>query len=393
MKTKWEKVKIIDVGDIVNDSVNEFSGTRRYLTTGSLEIDQITNTVEVTYADKPSRANLNIKTNDVILARMKGTNKVLVVGNEESNLIVSTGFLVLRPNKELDSRYLSYYLLSSTFQKRKDKLCTGATQKAINNTRFGQLEIPLPPLEVQKKITEVLDRADAIKSKRLEAIDKLDELVQGVFLDMFGDPKKNQKEWKPKKLGSICNVRSSRRIFRKELVESGVPFYRGQEIKDLSHGKKIDTNLFITTDRYNQILSEDDVPKVGDFLLPSITPDGDIWIVNTKEPFYFKDGRVLWIENNNSEIESPYLKYFLKLLFNAKYEKIASGSTFKELKIFALEDIDILIPPKTLQVKFKKILEDLTINKNKSERISKMENNLLNSLMQRAFKGELEFSN
>jgi type I restriction enzyme S subunit len=74
--------------------------------------------------------------------------------------------------------------------------------------------------------------------------------------------------------------------------------------------------------------------------------------VNTDDPFYFKDARVLWIKVDQSHINSTYLKHYLKLLFSKNYSKIASGTTFAELKIFALKSLDIQLPPMHLQLQF-----------------------------------------
>ncbi len=294
---------------------------------------------------------------------------------------------VLTAREGLDLRYLKYYLNHSDL----NSFIAGTTRGKLNRTNLDRIEIPLPPLPIQKKIADVLDKADEIRRKRQKAINKLDKLVQSVFLDMFGDPVRNEKGWKVKKLGDICNIRSSRRIFKSELKDSGVPFYRGQEVKELSYGNRVKNELYISEKRYEEILSEDYGPKKGDLLLPSITPDGEIWIVDTDEPFYFKDGRVLWIENDHINISSFYLKFFLKSLFKSDYNKIASGTTFKELKIFILKSIDILIPNKKVQNDFEAIVERITNNIEKTDRLSEETDNLFNSLMQKAFRGELQF--
>lgn len=163
---------------------------------------------------------------------------------------------------------------------------------------------------------------------------------------------KNSKGWKKEKLGNISFVGSSKRVFVDELVEEGVPFYRGTEIGALSIGENIEPSLFITREHYESLKQSTGVPEIGDLLMPSICPDGKIWCVNTKNPFYFKDGRVLWIHLKSAEVNSIYLKYMLKEKFLRDYNRIASGTTFAELKIFELKKLDIIIPSIELQNQF-----------------------------------------
>lgn len=97
------------------------------------------------------------------------------------------------------------------------------------------------------------------------------------------------------RLGNLGDVQSSKRVFVSEFVDDGIPFYRGTEVGALSTGKKIVPKYHITDEHYYDLINHTGKPIVGDLLMPSICPDGRIWLVDTDEPFYFKDGRVLWI--------------------------------------------------------------------------------------------------
>src|SRR5262249_4122814 len=177
---------------------------------------------------------------------------------------------------------------------------------------------------------DILDKADELRVKRRAALKKLDDLTQSIFLDMFGDPVTNPKGWKLGRLGEICEVGSSKRVFVEELVTSGVPFYRGTEVGLLGEGLAVKLGLFITKEHFERLRAQSGIPKVGDLLLPSICPDGRIYLVNDDKPFYFKDARVLWIRVDGARINGVFLKHYLKHLFIASYSKIASGTTFAE---------------------------------------------------------------
>ncbi|MCM8782504.1 MAG: restriction endonuclease subunit S, partial [Candidatus Omnitrophica bacterium] len=143
----YPKFSLLDLCENRTSGISEFAGEKKYLSTGNLDLDKIIETETITYNDRPSRANRELKINDVIFARMQNTMKVLHIDNEEkSDLIVSTGFVVLHPKEQLLPKYLKFFLLSENFNKTKDSLCNGATQRAINDSNLKKIKIPLPPL-------------------------------------------------------------------------------------------------------------------------------------------------------------------------------------------------------------------------------------------------------
>lgn len=174
---------------------------------------------------------------------------------------------------------------------------------------------------------------------------------------MFDVRPGGEKGWKITTLDRLANVGSSKRVFVKDLKVEGIPFFRGTEVGGLADGKEITPELFITKEHYDELKKATGVAVKGDLLLPSICPDGRIWQVNTDKPFYFKDGRVLWIHPDQSLINSTYLRYALKAIFSDRYNEIASGTTFAELKIFSLKSIKIAVPPKVQQEKFSAFVE------------------------------------
>ncbi|MFR0901920.1 MAG: restriction endonuclease subunit S, partial [Anaerobutyricum sp.] len=194
-------------------------------------------------------------------------------------------------------------------------------------------------------------------SLRKQQLAKLDELVKARFVEMFGDCKTNPKNWKTKALEKIANVGSSKRVFVEELQDSGIPFYRGTEIGALAEKKAVIPALFITEEHYKQLCETTGKPQKGDLLMPSICPDGRIWIVDTDEPFYFKDGRVLWVHLTSANYNSVFLLYTLKDRIMTDYASIASGTTFAELKIFALKKCKIFDAPLELQNQFANFVE------------------------------------
>lgn len=298
---------------------------------------------------------------------------------------------VIRGKSNIDKRYLFWFLFNNHLTQntlRYQNKTTGIINLQLERY-IDDLQIPLPPLPIQRRIAEILDAADALKRKDQQLLKKYDELAQAIFMDMFGDPVKNEKGWEVKKLGDCCVVGSSVRVFVDELVSYGIPFLRGQEIGAMSNGEKINPTLFITKEHYNILSTQSGVPKIGDLLMPSICPDGRIFQVEDNAPFYFKDGRVLWIKTNEQYFISTFLKFVLKEKFLRNYSNIASGSTFAELKIFALKDLELPIPPISLQIEFAKLINVVVNQRDSSRCAEKLGESLFNTLLQKAFKGEL----
>ncbi|HZG28504.1 MAG TPA: restriction endonuclease subunit S [Ensifer sp.] len=114
----------------------------------------------------------------------------------------------LKPQHELvDSTYLAQMLETPAVRRQADKLARGVAQKTVTLSSLRNFEIPLPPLNEQKRIAAILDKADALRAKRRQAIALLDSLTQSIFLEMFGDPVSNPKGWPMTKLGEICTFR------------------------------------------------------------------------------------------------------------------------------------------------------------------------------------------
>lgn len=236
---------------------------------------------------------------------------------------------------------------------------TGATRLKLNQSSLKKIPVPLPPLPVQEQIAERLDAIQSLIAEREQSIADLDELARSIFYTTFGDPVLNEKWWKVEKLEKIAKVWSSRRVFTRDFTESWVPFYRWQEIGELAAWTFVEPIYFISEDHFTELKEATWPAHIGDLLLPSICSDWRIWRVDTDEPFYFKDGRVLWIQPNIEKVKSRYLQAFLKNLFIANYEQIASWTTFKELKIFILKDLNIPLSPLDLQQSFAEQIQEI----------------------------------
>ena len=229
---------------------------------------------------------------------------------------------------------------------------TGSTIPHIYFKDYKNRTVVIYEKEQQTKITTLFTTLKNVVELHKCAISFYDELVKSRFIEMFGDQKTNSLGLPTSKLGNVAFVGSSKRVFKEELIESGVPFYRGTEVGALAFGESIAPELFITRSHYQELVDHTGKPIIGDLLMPSICPDGQIWLVDTEEPFYFKDGRVLWVKPDRSIFNSTFLQYAMRDRFISDFESFASGTTFAELKIFILKNLVVTVPRMEMQNEF-----------------------------------------
>ena len=157
-------------------------------------------------SDAPSRARQLVETGDVLVATVRpNLNGVALVDGAHHGMTASTGYCVLRPDKDkLDSRFLFHWVKTHVFVRRMVDVATGANYPAVSDAKVRASQIPLPPRAEQKRIAGILDAADALRAKRREALAQLDTFIQSTFLDMFGDPVTNPMGWEERSLGELA---------------------------------------------------------------------------------------------------------------------------------------------------------------------------------------------
>ena len=300
--------------------------------------------------DSVGTSTIAFTENAVLYSKLRpNLNKVVVA--DEPGLATSEILPLISKSEVLDRRYLAFLLRSKAFVKLAASSTAGSKMPRLNKKTLLEAVFPLPDPETQRWRVELLTSIEKEREKAELQIANLDSLVKSRFVEMFGDLEHGYK-CSSCKLGLIAEVGSSKRVFKNELLAEGVPFYRGTEIADLSAGGPIKPSLFISKEHYERLIGSTGKPEIGDLLLPSICPDGQIWCVNTNAPFYFKDGRVLWIRPDRDAVDGVYLRHALSTMFQMSFSNIASGTTFAELKIFLLKELNVPLPELKAQKEF-----------------------------------------
>jgi len=262
------------------------------------------------------------------------------------------------------------------------------TVKHLSSKTIENIIIPLPPLSVQQKIADILDRTVALIEKRKAQIAKLDLLVKSQFIEMFGDPVINPMGWEVKRLGDLVKVRSSKRVYQREQTTSGVPFLRISDLVD-KIAYNLDTNdLYISDELYDIFLKDGVVPNVGDILVTSRGSLGLCYVVNEHDRFYFQDGMISWLNKRDDIIDSIYLSYlFLSSEIKRQIGIASAGSTVHYLSLTHLENFSILYPPLELQKKFAEFVKRINYHKTTFNMQKAHLDMLYKSLTQKCFSG------
>ena len=157
-------------------------------------------------AEAPSRARKLIHSGDILVSTVRpNLNAVALVPKELDGQVASTGFCVLRASEKALSEYLFYFTRSKPFVNGLSALVAGALYPAVSDSQVLEQDLPLPPLPEQRRIVDVLSRAEGIVRLRREAEQKAAELIPALFIDMFGDPATNPKGWPLRKVSDFVS--------------------------------------------------------------------------------------------------------------------------------------------------------------------------------------------
>ena len=321
-----------------------------------------------------------IPANTVIMSFKLSLGKVAITEKEMYSNEAIMAFIDKGVEK-ISPEYLYYLLRAKDWSKETNKAVMGAT---LNKATLSTIKIQLHEYDNQLEIVNMLNRVSSSIDFRKQQLTKLDELIKARFVEMFGDPISNTKRWDVIELGSLTGIGSSKRIFEKEYVSEGIPFYRTKEIVELSKGNPISTELYITEKRFLEIKEQYGVPQKGDLLISAVGTIGVIWIVDEKNDFYFKDGNLIRVDSSD-RFNSTYMKTLLESLIAEYKKQMSSGTAYSALTISGLMKMKIYDVPLSLQNQFADFVAEVDKSKVGVQKALDQTQLLFDSLMQQYF--------
>jgi type I restriction enzyme, S subunit len=389
---KWSMVKLGEVCQKVatwNPAKSLDETSFFYIDLSSVDKDrkQIDQSLvsEIYPVDAPSRARQLVKADDVLVATVRpNLNGVAVVKAEFDGATASTGYCVLRTDpKQLDWTYLFYWVQTDLFISDMMSKATGANYPAVSDRIINESLIPLPPLAEQQRIATILDKADAIRRKRQQAIQLADDFLRAVFLDMFGDPVTNPKGWEVLTFGEIGALDRGKSKHRPR----NDPKLLGGDHPLIQTGDVASSGGYIK--KYKSTYSDLGLYQSKKW------PEGTLCITIAaniaktgvlKFDACFPDSIVGFTPNERTTVE--YVQYWLGFL-QKTLEANAPESAQKNINLAILRELEIPLPDIDLQRKFSEVIQRAVSTADKLSGSSEVQVELFNSLSQKAFAGEL----
>ena len=356
--------KFLDCISIVGATPSKFHGTKKYVSTGAVattEIDE-SEVVEVTYEDRPSRANLSAEAGDILFAKMQGTRKTLLLDSETEENIYSTGFFAVRANPEVITTECLYYLIDSElFLAQKDKNCSGATQKAITNGGMAKIEISVPALSEQGILVDKIKHLTQLIADKKKQLNLFDEIIKSRFIEMFGDPKRNPRKWDMVTIGDIAT--DVRYGTSKPATEGGkYPYLR---MNNLTYEGYLDlTDLKHIDIPDNEI--EKCVVRNGDVLFNrtnSVELVGKTCVYNLDSDMIIA-GYIIRVRIDDRVLPVILSSYLNSTVMKEQLRSMAKGAVNQaNINAQELRSIPIYLPPITLQHEFATFVEQVDKSK------------------------------
>jgi len=327
-----------------------------------------------------------IRKDDFLFCLRGSLGKFAIVENLTEGAIASS-LVIIRGNDRITTGYLLEYLRSSLCQNEIEKFGNGAAQPNLSAKDLGEFKIPLPPLNKQKRIAAILDKADSLRRKREQAIELADQFLRSVFLDLFGDPVTNPKGWKVAPLlDQMIHTNNGLSRRRKKMENEGDIVLRLQDIHyDGIRFKKELNRIQLDDKEKSRYLVNN-----GDMLFVRVNGNPDYVgrsavFTDYSEPIYHNDHLI------RIKLGNAYDSEFLSYCFNFKGGRKIISSQVKTsagqhtISQGGIEKLEFYRPPIELQAKFVSIMRATKKVPFKNINLG----DLFNSLSQKSFAGEL----
>lgn len=201
------------LGDLATDvdygltaSANPLPVGPRFLRITDIQDDRVEwSSVPFCTARASEEESAHLERGDIVFARTGATTgKSYLLRTCPERAVFASYLIRVRPDPaSVEPRYLAWYFQTADYWRQITSNASGTAQPGVNATKLKGLMVPVPSLEEQRRIADILDTADAIRRKRQEAVALTESLLRSVFLDMFGDPLANPNGWVVKPLGDV----------------------------------------------------------------------------------------------------------------------------------------------------------------------------------------------
>jgi len=303
--------------------------------------------------------------------------------------IISQAYTVFEvvDTNALDPEYLMMWFRRPEFDRYARFHSHGSAREVFDWEEMCEVQVPVPAIEKQREIVaEYNTLATRIETNK-KLIATLEQTAQTLYRHTFIDnidPNNLPDGWRMGTVGDLCEISSSKRIFENEYCDEGIPFYRGKEITQKKNGEPISDLIYISNERYQELVQKYGKPEEGDILLTAVGTLGNSYMVQQEE-FYFKDGNLVWLNNFIEDGVNFYLYAFMQTsVFEDKIVEISIGSTQKAITISSLSKLAMLIPAvdalKTFAKDYQDVYNHITLKIEENLKLQQMQTLLLSKM-------------
>lgn len=390
----FEKVRIGDLGEIYTGNTPSKKNKEFYDTEDIMFIKPDILSFDIRFIDK-SNEYISEKAKEKARVIPKGSLLVSCIGNigklginNEEVAFNQQINAIIHNNKICSSKYLAYLLKYN--QKKLEAIANAPVVPIINKSQFSDFEVVIhKELFEQKQLVKILDKAQQLIDKRKEQIEDLDKLVKSKFIEMFGDPIRNNMNWEIKKVGDIAFVTKLAGFEYTQYInyqdEGEVVVVKGLNVKE----KKLKLDNVSYIDKETSDLLPRSQLKKNDLVMTYVGINiGDVALVDGKNRYHLAPNVAkisLLKESNINPVFMVNLLYMSRILFSSG----ATSTAKQALNMGRIREIDIMMPPVELQNQFADFVKQVDKLKFEMEKSLKELEDNFNSLMQRAFNGEL----
>ena len=243
----------------------------------------------------------------------------VICRNTYKDGIFSPIYITFKVSEKVLPNYIEYLITREDFINRALKYQQGTVfeRMSVSPIDLCSIEINIPNIEEQQKISTFLAAFDLKIEHESQIIEQLKQLKKSLLYKMFPIENSNVPElrfkgftetWEQRKLGELMNVTSVKRIHQSDWTSSGVRFLRARDIVSEAKNEEPDDYLYISEEKYIEYSAISGKVQVGDLLVTGVGTIGIPLLIRNSEPLYFKDGNIIWFQNNNV-INGNFLYY------------------------------------------------------------------------------------
>jgi type I restriction enzyme S subunit len=331
---------------------------------------------------------------DILVARMPDPlGRACIFPGDSKRCVTVVDVCIIRPDPEKhEARWLMHCLNAPSCRNQINGFATGTTRSRISRGNLGKIKFPSAPLPEQRRIAEILDKADALQAKRRAALAQLDTLTQSIFLDMFGDPIANSKQWKRVEMADAVVGKYGIKagpfgssLKKEDYATSGYRIYGQEQVI----GGRFDIGDYYISERKYQQLKSCAVAE-GDLLVSLVGSFGKVLIVPVGIEPGIINPRLLKITPNQALVTPDFLASLLQhATVQAEFQRVAHGGTMGILNAGLLKQLKVILPPITLQREFARRVPAVEALKTAQCASLTELDALFANLQHRAFQGDL----